>query len=451
MRALGSVAAVRSAGWRPARLDAMLSLRPMRSVDVAAGAADRPRGGRRGGAARRGWRAPLDLDMRSRVSRRASPSCSSACWTRIGSDAAGCNRTAHGATRQSRLLWPGIRRRRRGRASSTSTTTATGSTTPRCSSGSASSAIPPAWDGRLDLPLPDRPHPGDRHRRRRPQAVPLPRALARAARPREVRRDGATSRARCPRCARRVAQDLAPAGCRASASSPAPCACSTAASSGSAPRTTPRRTRPTGSRRCSKRHVTLERATRSLRLRGQGRQAADPVDRSTARSTSSSSALKRRRGGSEELLAYKDGRGAGSTSSRPTSTPTSRRSRAATSRPRTSAPGAPPCSPPSRSRCRARRTARRPRRKRAKARARQGGRRTTSATRPPSCRASYIDPRVFDRFDGGLTIGGVLLEQLGDAATWRAGHRRARSRRPCSTCIAGDRDSTGARELAGIA
>ena len=28
-------------------------------------------------------------------------------------------------------------------------------------------------------------------------------------------------------------------------------------------------------------------------------------------------------------------------------------------------------------------------------------------------RASYIDPRVFDRFEGGLTIGGVLT-QLGD-------------------------------------
>ena len=26
------------------------------------------------------------------------------------------------------------------------------------------------------------------------------------------------------------------------------------------------------------------------------------------------------------------------------------------------------------------------------------------------CRASYIDPRVFDRFDSGLTIGGVLGE-----------------------------------------
>jgi DNA topoisomerase IB len=29
---------------------------------------------------------------------------------------------------------------------------------------------------------------------------------------------------------------------------------------------------------------------------------------------------------------------------------------------------------------------------------------------PAVCRASYIDPRVFDRFDSGLTIGGVLSE-----------------------------------------
>jgi DNA topoisomerase-1 len=32
---------------------------------------------------------------------------------------------------------------------------------------------------------------------------------------------------------------------------------------------------------------------------------------------------------------------------------------------------------------------------------------------PAVCRASYIDPRVFDRFDSGLTIGGVLVE-VGD-------------------------------------
>ena len=34
---------------------------------------------------------------------------------------------------------------------------------------------------------------------------------------------------------------------------------------------------------------------------------------------------------------------------------------------------------------------------------------------PAVCRASYIDPRVFDRFDSGLTIGGVI-EEIGDTS-----------------------------------
>ncbi len=33
-------------------------------------------------------------------------------------------------------------------------------------------------------------------------------------------------------------------------------------------------------------------------------------------------------------------------------------------------------------------------------------------------RASYIDPRVFDRYDGGLTIGGVLPKLVEDTAEW---------------------------------
>src|SRR6476620_3154131 len=37
---------------------------------------------------------------------------------------------------------------------------------------------------------------------------------------------------------------------------------------------------------------------------------------------------------------------------------------------------------------------------------------------PAVCRASYIDPRVFDRFDGGLTIGGALPELGEDTAPW---------------------------------
>jgi DNA topoisomerase IB len=37
---------------------------------------------------------------------------------------------------------------------------------------------------------------------------------------------------------------------------------------------------------------------------------------------------------------------------------------------------------------------------------------------PAVCRASYIDPRVFDRFDGGLTIGGVLPQLAEDTGGW---------------------------------
>jgi DNA topoisomerase IB len=42
---------------------------------------------------------------------------------------------------------------------------------------------------------------------------------------------------------------------------------------------------------------------------------------------------------------------------------------------------------------------------------------------PAVCRASYIDPRVFDRFEGGLTIGGVIqLEEVGDEGDMGAVH-----------------------------
>ena len=37
---------------------------------------------------------------------------------------------------------------------------------------------------------------------------------------------------------------------------------------------------------------------------------------------------------------------------------------------------------------------------------------------PAVCRASYIDPRIFDRFDGGLTIGGVLPKLVEEADEW---------------------------------
>jgi DNA topoisomerase I len=56
-------------------------------------------------------------------------------------------------------------------------------------------------------------------------------------------------------------------------------------------------------------------------------------------------------------------------------------------------------------------------RKRAKARAVKEVARYLGNT-PTVARASYIDPRVFDRFDGGLTIAGVLPELAEDAAAW---------------------------------
>jgi DNA topoisomerase-1 len=37
---------------------------------------------------------------------------------------------------------------------------------------------------------------------------------------------------------------------------------------------------------------------------------------------------------------------------------------------------------------------------------------------PAVARSSYIDPRVFDRFDGGLTIAGVLPELGNDVEAW---------------------------------
>jgi DNA topoisomerase IB len=69
-------------------------------------------------------------------------------------------------------------------------------------------------------------------------------------------------------------------------------------------------------------------------------------------------------------------------------------------------------------------------RKRAKTRAVKEVARYLGNT-PAVCRASYIDPRVFDRFDGGLTIGGVLPELVEDVSACR--RCSAPWRRRCST------------------
>ena len=86
---------------------------------------------------------------------------------------------------------------------------------------------PAGLDRRLDLPVGQRPHPGHRPGRPRPQAVPLPPALARGARREQVR---PADRVRPTLPAIRAARRRRPAraaGCRARRCSPRSCGCST--------------------------------------------------------------------------------------------------------------------------------------------------------------------------------------------------------------------------------
>jgi DNA topoisomerase IB len=64
---------------------------------------------------------------------------------------------------------------------------------------------------------------------------------------------------------------------------------------------------------------------------------------------------------------------------------------------------------------------------------------------PAVARASYIDPRVFDRFEGGLTIGGVIQEigEEGDIGSLHGAAEEA-----VLDLIAGD---TGAETLEKVA
>jgi DNA topoisomerase IB len=64
---------------------------------------------------------------------------------------------------------------------------------------------------------------------------------------------------------------------------------------------------------------------------------------------------------------------------------------------------------------------------------------------PAVCRASYIDPRVFDRFDAGLTIGGAL-EQIGVMRDIGALHGRVEE--AVLDLIDGDRESPAIEKVA---
>ncbi len=65
---------------------------------------------------------------------------------------------------------------------------------------------------------------------------------------------------------------------------------------------------------------------------------------------------------------------------------------------------------------------------------------------PAVCRASYIDPRVFDRFDGGLTIGGALPDLL-DEADWPS--TQGKVEEAVLDLIAGDEESDAVERVAG--
>jgi DNA topoisomerase-1 len=65
---------------------------------------------------------------------------------------------------------------------------------------------------------------------------------------------------------------------------------------------------------------------------------------------------------------------------------------------------------------------------------------------PAVCRASYIDPRVFDRFDGGLTIGGVLPELAADVSAWPDLQRTVEE--AVLDLIAGERESPALEKVA---
>jgi|SRR5436190_1162611 DNA topoisomerase I len=84
-------------------------------------------------------------------------------------------------------------------------------------------------------------------------------------------------------------------------------------------------------------------------------------------------------------------------------------------------------------------------RKRAKTRAVKEVARYLGNT-PAVARASYIDPRVFDRFDGGLTIGGVLPELAEDVSAWPDVQRTVEE--AVLDLIAGERDSDALERVA---
>ena len=264
-------------------------------------------------------------------------------------------------------------------------------------------AIPPAWKEVWICPAPERSHPGDRDRRRRAQAVPLPPRLAREPGPREVRRDD-----RLRRALPTAAQARRRRTCRC-AGSPASAVLAGAVRLldlgffrvGSDQYTAENETYGLSTLR--RRHVRFEDGARGLRLQGEGRQAPRPEarrpERREAAARPQAAATAAATSCSPSARAARLGRRQGRRHQRLPEGDRGRRLLA----PRTSAPGTRRCSPRSALRRTQRRGPPQRRRRRASGSPTRSSRTSpaTSPTRPAVCRASYIDPRVFDRFDSG--------------------------------------------------
>ena len=294
--------------------------------------------------------------------------------------------------------------------------------------------IPPAWKDVWICPYPGGHIQATGIDAARPQAVPLPPALARAARPAEVRRHGRASPARCRGCASASTRDLdARRPVARARPRRAPSGCSTAASSASAREDYAVRERDL-------RPGDDAEAPRALR--GDGtllfdypakhgkRRVQAVVDPEVADVVARAEAPARRRRRAARLQAR---RAAGTTSrSADINAYLKEATGARRLAPRTSAPGARPCSPRSALAVAGRRRDTKTARKRAITRAVKEVAHYLGNT-PAVARASYIDPRVFDRYlDGQVDRRRARLGADGRRRHRDPGRRRARRARPAT-------------------
>ena len=279
---------------------------------------------------------------------------------------------------------PGIRRRRRGRGLRLRRRRGPARRRARGAAADRRARDPARLGGRVDLPVPERAPAGDRHRRRRAQAVPLPRRMAYAARRARSSTTWSASPRRCRGCAGGSSATSATASrSTAAACWPPRCGCSSVGFFRIGSEEYATENESYGLATLRKEHVRIEDGVDGVRLPRQERPAAAPGDLRRAAARRSSPRLQSDGAAAATSCWPTSSAVAGTTSAPRTSTTTSRTRPAGNSPPRTSAPGTRPRWRRWRWRCRARRPAREPRASgRSSARSRRS--RATSATRPPS-------------------------------------------------------------------